>query len=190
MSRPFRVLLVGLLLSAAGCGDTPHIIFRDAITLRNEVADVMLKVTDEESAKTVWDTQVGLLKKKWDALKHRAEKVFKDAKPEDTKKSAEMFLWWLDEAMESSNRLASQQFRLDALRRRLYREQRLAEGAKEPIPMPEAALGQSYPNLTQWLKIGAEFPMTGVWSSNPYMAPPRSDGSGGTEPGMMAPPMP
>jgi hypothetical protein len=68
-------VLIGLIGCACGCGDSPRVMVRDAQTLRNELVDAMLKVSDEETAQTVLKEEV---EKKDVGIKDRWAKLKKD----------------------------------------------------------------------------------------------------------------
>jgi hypothetical protein len=72
MKYTVRVLAVGLLLgSLAGCSDSPEMLFHDLVVFWNEMADTMLTVNDEETAKQVMATRAKQFKARADVLKNR-----------------------------------------------------------------------------------------------------------------------
>jgi hypothetical protein len=63
-----------LLTGACGCGDRPRVVVRDVMSVRNELVDAMLKITDEPSAKSVYSSEIKKLQKKWDeSIRKRLE---------------------------------------------------------------------------------------------------------------------
>jgi hypothetical protein len=67
MRNPLRwTALFCTLACACGCGDSPRVLDRDMICLRNEFVDALLKVTDEASAKKVYEEDIKKLQKKYD----------------------------------------------------------------------------------------------------------------------------
>ncbi len=67
MSKPLRwTALFCALACACGCGDSPRVTDRDVMSVRNEFVDALLKITDEPSAKKIYDEDIKKLQKKWD----------------------------------------------------------------------------------------------------------------------------
>lgn len=120
--KPFvwrRLLLVLLVLGLTGCGDTPRTIFRDAVTTYNELADVMVRVADEESAEYWAKAKVEAIKKKWASLQTRAQMLGRLDK-EEKKAILPAFISLLDERLEAQIRLEEQIERLTEIRYRLF----------------------------------------------------------------------
>ena len=64
---------------ACGCGDSPNMTLRDALNARNEFVDALLKVTDDDSARTVSATDVKKIQKRWDdGIRKRLEELQKN----------------------------------------------------------------------------------------------------------------
>ena len=67
MRYPLRwTALLCLLACVCGCGDSPRVVNRDTMSVRNEFVDSLLKITDEASAKSVYNDEIKKLQKKWD----------------------------------------------------------------------------------------------------------------------------
>jgi hypothetical protein len=117
-----RTGVLFLALAALGCGDTPQALFRDVITSRNELADVMVRVSDEESAQPYIKSKVDKIKKKWDHIKERAEKQFKDSSEDENlqKQLAQVTIDMLDEMVATDMRIWEQVNRLTEIRYQLF----------------------------------------------------------------------
>ncbi len=129
-------LLLLLFVGIVGCGETPHGIFRDAITCRNELADVMVRVGDEESAEPFMETKVEKIEKKFAKLRERGNKLFSTMTEEDDLEIlTDAYLSVIDEAVETDLRLLMQQKRLTEIRYQLFvkeMENRRNENGKLP----------------------------------------------------------
>jgi hypothetical protein len=75
--------LVILALGVAGCGDSPHLMVRDLISFRNELADEALRVTDDTSAKWTREGRFKKMKDRLEYIKARIEKI-KDSRKQLT----------------------------------------------------------------------------------------------------------
>jgi hypothetical protein len=123
--KPFscwRLPVVLLALGLAGCGDTPRTIFRDAVTTYNELADVMVRVADEESAERRNKAKVEAIKKKWASLQTRAQ-MFSRFDKEEKKAILPALMSIMDERLEVGIRLDEQIERLTEIRYRLFFEE-------------------------------------------------------------------
>jgi len=75
-----------MLLGTCGCGDSPARVVRDVQTTRNEFVDLLIKVTDEESAKEamVKDGPVEkLAKTKWENIKKRLDEAQREVQSQE-----------------------------------------------------------------------------------------------------------
>ncbi len=68
------LLIVTCSLCMTGCGDSYRTIMLEEMALGNEVADLMIKVVDEPSAKFFTDIEIKKLKLKFDDLEFRKER--------------------------------------------------------------------------------------------------------------------
>jgi hypothetical protein len=79
MNRRFQLFaLTSLTAVVVGCGDTPHVQLRDAITTWNEVADVVYTIpedpdTADKYGEDLLKGPLDDLKKKWEGVKKRME---------------------------------------------------------------------------------------------------------------------
>jgi len=168
MSR--HSLLVGILClvsAAAGCGDTPRAIFRDATLMNNELADLMSQVYDEDSAESQYKAKKDRFKDKWDNLKKRMRHFEQLAEDRDEKTEHDLIqgaLDTLDEAADTSLRVALEVQRLKEIVRR-------ADGKTTTLGTL-CALPQTYDVALLWIH-------------NPYLKPMRSMGFGGMPGGGM-----
>src|SRR5271168_2634368 len=80
MGKAIRLGAVLCWLGAAcGCGDSPNMTLRDTLNARNEMVDALLKVNDDESAKTASATEVKKIQKRWDdGIRKRIEELQKN----------------------------------------------------------------------------------------------------------------
>ena len=80
MGKAIRLGAVLCWLGAAcGCGDSPNMTLRDTLNARNELVDVLLKVNDDESARTASATEVKKIQKRWDdGIRKRLEELQKN----------------------------------------------------------------------------------------------------------------
>jgi hypothetical protein len=93
MRKVSTVLLSLLSLGVLGCGDSPQAVLRDAISLRNELADEALRVTDDASAKATREGRMKKMKDRQEWIKNRIDKI-----KDDRKKLQQFF-----EAMKENN---------------------------------------------------------------------------------------
>jgi hypothetical protein len=109
--------LMGLLAGAAGCGDPPRVVVRDTLTTMNEVADVLMDINDESTAKDVLKSQIEPLKKKWENVRKRQEEFSKFDKEHKTELK-EALDGLMQERKATGARLKAQIARLNEIRRR------------------------------------------------------------------------
>jgi hypothetical protein len=120
MKLTLRFLAVGLLLGPlAGCSDSPDMLFHDLAVFWNEIADVMLSVNDEESAKRALAANLKRYKARTDELKVR---IVNNTDPPNGKLNKTekedyngAFVDYYDEIYATSQRLLHAMQRLDAL---------------------------------------------------------------------------
>src|SRR5438105_524041 len=103
-----------LLGCVLGCGDPPRVVLRDTLTTLNELADIMLEVTDEKSAEEAVTTKIELLEKKWDKVTKRQQE-FSRLDSEDKKKLADAIEPLEGEEKATVKRLTDQMKRIKAL---------------------------------------------------------------------------
>lgn len=176
MHRPILILLFVVAISTPGCGHTPYTIFRQAITLRNEMADTMMKVTDEESAERIYKTKFEPLKKRWEDFTHIAEKEFKEYDDKQKEGIGKAFELFLEEAKKTEERMIAQEERIKSLRQRLYQQMLQEQNITQP-PFP--SIDSEFPKLTQWLNVKGSFDVGKVWSDNPLTKKNNGQGGGG-----------
>jgi hypothetical protein len=104
-----------VLTSVAGCSDSFDQIFHDILAFYNEVADVMLRTDDEETAKEVMAIQNKLYKAKWDRIKDRLAKRVDQMDKEQREDMANAFLDYYDEMKATADRLTHATARLKAV---------------------------------------------------------------------------
>jgi len=85
--RTYLFAMSCLTLVILGCGDTPHVILRDAITTWNEALDTLYEIPDdpdtaEEVAGQLLKRRLKALKEKMDEIKKRAQRFQKADKDE------------------------------------------------------------------------------------------------------------
>ena len=160
----------GILLSvlACGCGDSPARVVRDAQTARNEFVDILLKVTDEESAKVVTakDKEVDKVQKRWDDIKKRLDNRQKDI-DKSAKKLKPRLPRILDDDQDTADELRAVQDTLmengpeiKATAKRLGTQISRIKGIIEELRRKEIARGVSsinaeekWPSLSKLLKM-------------------------------------
>jgi hypothetical protein len=120
MKYTVRVLAVGVILgSLAGCSDSPEMLFHDLVVFWNEMADTMLTVNDEETAKQVMATRAKQYKARADVLKKRITNVTNPPNGKLDKTEKEDYnastLDYIDDLMATNKRLSLALKRLDAV---------------------------------------------------------------------------
>jgi hypothetical protein len=149
-----------LTLVVLGCGDTPHVILRDAITTWNELADTVAEIPDdperaEEVAAELVKTRLDVLSKKWkDSIQKRVstfQKADKDQRVGVNAAVADL----KDNAEFTMGRLASQ-FGGSA------KNAAMVEGRLRRIiaKVHAARPGQGTPNLEKCLSLVSGFNIT------------------------------
>ena len=148
-----------LTLALLGCGDTPPVVFRDAITTWNELADTVAEIPDdpetaEEVAGTLVKTRLDVLEKKWKEVQKRVGKIQKGEKEEresgnetikDMKDNAEFTMGRLATQFGGSvNNLAPVEGRLRKIIAKVH----------------QAKPGQATPNLDKCLTMVSGFGLT------------------------------
>jgi hypothetical protein len=120
MKYTVRVLAVGLMLgSLAGCSDSPEMLFHDLVVFWNEMADTMLTVNDEETAKQVMATRAKQFKARAEMMRKRITNVTNPPNGKLDKTEKEDYnaatLDYIDDLMATNKRLGLALKRLDAV---------------------------------------------------------------------------
>ena len=137
------LILVGV---TAGCGDTPRAIFRDGFQIRNELADTMTGVDSEERAAAAKPT-LERLKKKWEEITNRMEKLNKVLDDTDGK------LLMLGGAVATGREGSETELRVAT--------------EVERLKMLKAQLGGSAPGIDDLVAAPQSFQMSQLYSDNP-----------------------
>jgi hypothetical protein len=120
MKRLFLLAgVVGLLGSVAGCGDSPHRLWRDVAISSNEFADYMSKISDEKSARDYKDRKE-VFKERQDKIKDRIKLL---TPKEDHRKLEDFFEGQVDllrELLETKERMEREMARLQKIRDELH----------------------------------------------------------------------
>jgi predicted nuclease with TOPRIM domain len=80
MRRFLTFVTLSLSAAVVGCGDTPHDVVRDYLTMRNEVSDEMLRIHGEADAKATMNGRFKKMKDKQDFVKKRLDEVRNERK--------------------------------------------------------------------------------------------------------------
>jgi hypothetical protein len=120
MKNIWRFFVVGLLLvPATGCSDSPEMLYHDLVIFWNEIADTMLTVNDEATAKEVMKTRGKQYKARADVLKDRIMKVTDPPNGKLNKTEKEDYnaatLDYIEELIATSKRLSHALQRLDSI---------------------------------------------------------------------------
>ena len=120
MKYAVRIVVVGLALGTlSGCSDSPEMLFHDLVAFWNEVADTMLNVNDEETAKQIMATRAKQFKTKEKSLQDRIKNIISPANGALNRTEKEDYnngtLDYIDELMASNKRLAHGMQRLNSL---------------------------------------------------------------------------
>ena len=120
MKYTVRVLAVGVILcSLTGCSDSPEMLFHDLVVFWNEMADTMLSVNDEDTAKQVMATRGKQFKNRADVLKQRITNNTNPPNGALNKTEREDYnaasLDYIDDLMATNKRLSQAMKRLQAI---------------------------------------------------------------------------
>jgi hypothetical protein len=144
--RTYLLAMSCLTFVILGCGDTPHVILRDAVTSWNELADTLYEIPDdpdtaEEVAGQLLKRRLKVLKEKFDEVKKRTQK-FQKADKDERGAVNEAVENLHEEAKFAGTRLAAQG-RLRAIMAKV-----------------QAKTGQPTPNLETCASIFTQFTIT------------------------------
>jgi hypothetical protein len=148
--RTYLFAMSCLTFIILGCGDTPHVILRDAVTSWNELADTLYEIPDdpdtaEEVAGQLVKRKLKALKEKFDEVKKRTQK-FQKADKDERGAVNDAIENLHEEAKFAGNRLAAQA----AVEGRL----------RAIIAKVRAKTGQPTPNLETCASIFTQFAIT------------------------------
>jgi hypothetical protein len=120
MKYAVRIVVVALALgSLSGCSDSPEMLFHDLVVFWNEMADTMLSVNDEDTAKQVVATRGKQFKNKAKVLQDRIKNIINPPNGALNRTEKEDYnngtLDYIDELMATNKRLSRGRERLDAL---------------------------------------------------------------------------
>ena len=129
------LFLVGfVLLCLVGCGESPKLILRDAITHENEILDCLNKIPDNEGAEDAAEEYVKkkapLFKKRADHLKKRFDDTTLNADKDMKQAMKDALKYWEEEGEAIGKR---KEFELARLRKIMLR---IAEAEAEKLRSP------------------------------------------------------
>jgi hypothetical protein len=161
--------LICLCAGSAGCGDTPHMVVRDAYSAINEVADAFDKIpagesidTTERIAEHINEAVLKPMKGRWESIKKRADGFTKyDKEQKEALIDAEQY--FSTEGPATEKRMANSIIRLarirDALmekRRSELRQQGKREDASADTELPKIAQCLTFPKSMTGVKESAK----------------------------------
>ena len=150
MKYAVRMLVVGLVLgSLSGCSDSPEMLFHDLVVFWNEIADTMLSVNDEETAKHVMATRGKQFKIKEKVFQDRIKNITNPPNGALNRTEKEDYnngtLDYIDEIMATNKRLTHGMQRLNSL----------IAGIKASNPSADTT------NLAQLARLPCDISLTG-----------------------------